>query len=151
MWLTIPLHILAAAIWVGGMFFAYLALRPAAADLEPAQRLALWSRTLKRFFVWVWVAVVVLPVTGYWMVFAVFGGFRNAGIHVQIMHIIGIIMILLFLHVYFAPYRRLNRALAASDFATAGEQLNEIRARIAINLILGLAVIVIAGGGAYWR
>src|SRR5437773_1376556 len=38
----IPLHLLFAAIWVGGMFFAVLALRPAAFALDPAVRLPLW-------------------------------------------------------------------------------------------------------------
>ena len=34
--IAIPLHLLAAVIWVGGMFFAYMALRPVAASLlEP--------------------------------------------------------------------------------------------------------------------
>ena len=151
MGVAITLHLLAAVIWVGGMFFAYMALRPAALELEAPQRLALWLRTFKHFFAWVWGSVVVLPVSGYWMVFAVFGGFHNAGVHVQIMHIVGIIMILLFLHVYFAPYRRLKRALADSDFAAAAKQLSEIRVRVAINLTLGLIVIVVATSGAYWR
>jgi len=39
---AIPLHFLATVIWVGGMFFAYMALRSVAASLlEPAQRLPL--------------------------------------------------------------------------------------------------------------
>ena len=39
---TITLHLLSAVIWVGGMFFAYMVLRPAAATLlEPPQRLPL--------------------------------------------------------------------------------------------------------------
>ena len=43
--IAIALHLLAAVIWVGGMFFAYMALRPAAASLlEPPLRLPLWSQ-----------------------------------------------------------------------------------------------------------
>ena len=39
---SIALHLVAAVIWVGGMFFAYMALRPAAATvLEPPARLQL--------------------------------------------------------------------------------------------------------------
>ena len=56
------IHLLAALIWVGGMFFAYVVLRPAAVEaLEPPQRLRLWDAAFRRFFVWVWGAVVVLP------------------------------------------------------------------------------------------
>ena len=54
--LAITLHLLAAVIWVGGMFFAYMALRPATGSLEPSIRLTLWSQTLKRFFPWVWIS-----------------------------------------------------------------------------------------------
>lgn len=147
--IAITLHILAAVIWVGGMFFAYMVLRPAAGGLEPPQRLALWSHTFRRFFAWVWAAVFVLLITGYWMIFVGFGGFASVGAYVHTMQVIGIIMILIFLHVFFAPYRRLNRAIAAGDFAAAGRHLAQIRMLVAINLGLGLVTIVVAAGGAF--
>jgi putative copper export protein len=34
------LHILGAIVWVGGMFFAYMVLRPAAGEMEGPTRLA---------------------------------------------------------------------------------------------------------------
>jgi uncharacterized membrane protein len=151
MGIAITLHMLAAVIWVGGMFFAYMALRPAALDLEAPQRLALWSRTLANFFPWVWGAVVVLPATGYWMIAEVFGGFGHVGLYVHLMQAIGIVMILIFLHLYFAPYRRLRHAVAASDFASAGKQLAQIRVMVAINLTLGLLTVIVAAAGAYWN
>ena len=148
--LAITLHILAAVIWVGGMFFAYMALRPVAASLlEPPLRLPLWAQTFTRFFPWVWAAVIVLPVTGYWLIFAVFEGFANAGVHVHIMQLTGWIMILVFLHVFFAPFQRLKEAVAANDWPGAGKQLGQIRALIGANLILGLITVVVATGGRY--
>ena len=39
---ALTLHILGAVVWVGGMFAAYVCLRPAAGALEPPQRLKLW-------------------------------------------------------------------------------------------------------------
>ena len=39
--LALIVHSLAAVVWVGGMFFALLALRPATGPLEPGPRLAL--------------------------------------------------------------------------------------------------------------
>ncbi len=143
------LHLLASVIWVGGMFFAYMALRPAAASMEPPLRLPLWSRTFARFFPWVWAAVILLPSTGYWMIFHAFGGPAHAGMRINIMQVLGIVMILIYLHVFFSPYRRLNRAVAAGDFAAAGKQLVQIRRLIAINMTIGLITIVVAGAGRY--
>lgn len=149
--IAITLHILSAVIWVGGMFFAWMALRPVAASLlEPPLRLPLWAQTFARFFPWVWAAVLALPASGYWMIYAAFGGFGNVGLHVHLMHVLGIVMILIFLHVYFAPYRRLRRHVAAGDFPVAGRDLAQIRRLVGLNLILGLIVIALATGGAYW-
>ena len=145
--LVITLHLLSAVIWVGGMFFAYVALRPAASTLEPSVRLPLWSRTFGRFFPWVWGAIILLPATGYWMVFQVFGGFSHLQLYINAMQGIGIVMILIFLHIFFAPYRRLKQALAAKDFPEAGRRLGQIRQLIAVNMALGLVTIIIAAGG----
>jgi uncharacterized membrane protein len=147
--IALTLHILCAVIWVGGMFFAYVALRPAAAMLEPAQRLPLWAQTFARFFPWVGVAVVVLPATGYWVIGEVFEGFDNAGGHVHVMQAIGWTMIVIFLYLYGVPYRRLRRTVTAGDWAGAGRHLGQIRRLVGVNLILGLVTIVTATGGRY--
>ncbi|MFO1352831.1 MAG: CopD family protein [Gammaproteobacteria bacterium] len=148
--IVIALHVLAAVIWVGGMFFAYMALRPAAGPLEPPVRLALWARVFGKFFPWVWAAVLVLLVTGYGMGFTVFGGFAKAGLHIHLMQGLGILMMLLFLHIYFGPFRRLRQAVERQDWKSGGEKLGQIRMIIGINLILGLLVVAIATGGRYW-
>src|SRR6202048_5375510 len=101
---------LSAVVWVGGMFFAHQVLRPAAGALDPRPRLILWSRVLGRFFAWVIAAIVLLLASGYVLVFAVFGGFGNVGLHVNLMQGLGILMMLLFFHLYFAPWRRFRRA-----------------------------------------
>ena len=132
------------------MFFAYVALRPVTAELlEPPLRLPLWSQTLARFFPWVWIAAFVLPATGYWTIIFVFEGFRNAGAHVHVMQATGWTMILLFLYAYLVPFQHLRRAVAGSDWPNAGRQLGQIRMLIGINLILGLATVIIATGGRY--
>lgn len=146
--LIISLHVLAAVVWVGGMFFAYLALRPAALKLEPPQRLMLWSETFERFFPWVWGSVAILPVTGYWMIFSMFGSMDSTPTYTLLMQYIGIAMIAIFMHVFFAPYRRLRRFVAAEDFESAGKQLGQIRKLIAINLSLGLITIILASSRA---
>ena len=60
------IHGMAAVAWVGGIFFAYMALRPAAnKTLEPPLRLRLWQSAYTHFFPWVWVMIALLLVTGY--------------------------------------------------------------------------------------
>lgn len=147
---SIALHLLSAVIWVGGMFFAYMALRPAAAQiLEPPHRLQLWVHVFRLFFLWVWLSIIVILVTGYWMLFSVFGGFANAGTHIHIMHGAGLAMVLIYLHVFFVPYRRLRHAVVVQDYAEGGRRLAQIRKLIALNLSIGLLVVLIASGGRY--
>ena len=147
---ALTLHVLSAVVWVGGMFFALVALRPAALQLQPASRLELWSGVLGRFFAWVIAAIVLLLVTGYGMVFGVFAGFSGIGRHVHIMQAIGIVMILLFFHLYFAPWRRFRAALGRQDRAGAAAQLNQIRWIVTINLFLGLLTVAVGSSGRYW-
>ncbi|MDH5546362.1 MAG: CopD family protein [Gammaproteobacteria bacterium] len=149
--LAITLHLLAAIVWIGGMFFAYMALRPAAARvLEPPPRLHLWQLTFKRFFVWVWVCVLVLPLTGYWMVFFVLDGFGQAALYIHIMHFLGLVMIAIYMFVYFRPYQGLKDAIRAEDFPLAASHLNKMRQLIAINLSLGIATVLVASMGRYF-
>ena len=144
------LHLVSAVVWVGGMFFAYMALRPVAASLlEPPERLTLWSQTFGKFFPWVWIAVILLPLTGYWMIFSVFGGMAGTPLYVHIMNGLGIIMILIYMHVFFAPYRRLKQAVANQDWPMGGKKLGQIRMLVGINLTLGLIVIVVASAGRF--
>lgn len=149
--LLIALHVLSAVIWVGGMFFAYVCLRPVAAtQLEPPVRLTLWVGTFGKFFPWVWASVILLPLTGYWMLFGLFGGFANAPIYIHLMNGIGIIMILIYLHVFFAPYRRLKQAVLKQDWPTGGQKLGQIRKLVGFNTLLGVITVAIASGGRYF-
>lgn len=148
MGIAISLHLLASVIWIGGMFFAFMFLRPAASLLEPQQRFPLWTNVFKRFFPWVWAAVVTLLVTGIGMI-AMLGGMGAVGVHVHIMLLLGIFMILLFLHIFFNPFKKLKNAVTEQDWAAAGHQLDKIRKFVRANLILGLIVIVIGSAGSY--
>jgi uncharacterized membrane protein len=143
----IALHVLAAVFWVGGMAFAYFVLRPAAGPLDPPVRLALWRRVFGRFLPWVGVSIVVLLVSGYGMLFSVFGGFGAAPIHVNIMQATGIFMMLLYLHLVFAPWRRFQAALDNNALAEAAKRLNQIRIIVATNLTLGIVTIAVATAG----
>lgn len=144
------LHVLFAVIWVGGMFFAYVILRPAAATtLETPERLMLWRRVLAKFFVWVWKSVVIVLLTGYWLGFAVFSSMGDWPTHVHVMHGLGLIMAVLFLAVFFLPFRQLRQAVDAQDWQSGVTALANIRRLVAINLAIGVVVVVAASGGRF--
>ncbi len=105
----IALHTLAAVVWVGGMVFAHTVLRPSAGPLETEMRLALWQRVFNRFFPFVWASIAILLASGYGMIFHAFGGLTGVPLYINVMQGIGIVMMLLFLHLFFAPWRRFPR------------------------------------------
>jgi uncharacterized membrane protein len=142
MTLSLFLHVLSVVVWVGGMFFAYMALRPVAAGvLEPPQRLTLWAGVFDKFFPWVWVSVVLILLTGLHMLM-VFGG-ASAPLYALAMLVLGVAMMLIFGHVFFSPYKKLKRAVGEQDWKAGGVALAQIRMLIGINLSLGLLTIVV--------
>lgn len=147
--IVIAAHVIAAVVWVGGMFFAYVVLRPTLTSIEPPVRLSLWAGVFKRFFPWVWVVILTLLVSGYWMIFTIFGGFASSPPYVHIMQLVGLIMMGLFFYLYYIPYSQFKSAVNGEDWATAASALNRIRHIILVNLVLGLAVVAIASGGRY--
>ena len=138
------IHLLAALIWVGGMFFAYVALRPAAVEvLEPPQRLSLWDAVFRRFFSWVWGAISILMVSGLYMVY-LYGGLAHVARHIHIMLFIGLTMMVIYGYVYFGCYVPFSLHVAKQRWKEAGEILAKIRKLIAINLLLGLLTVCVA-------
>ena len=134
--LTLFLHLAGAIFWMGGMAFVVLALRPALhAQLQPPQRLALMVPVLRRFFVVVMVSIALLLATGVWLMLQVPGGRAPLGWHV--MAGLGIVMMLVFGHIYFAPWRRLQRAVAAQEWPEGGRRMNQIALLVKVNLALG--------------
>ena len=149
--LFISLHLIAAVIWVGGMFFAYIVLRPVAASLlPPPERLQLWSLVFDRFFLWVWIAIGTILATGYFMLFNTYGSFGDAPWFVIAMHWLGLIMVMIFLHVFFAPYKRLKIAVQEGNWQVAAGKLAQIRILIAINIVIGLSIMIIISFGKYY-
>ena len=146
----VAFHIVAAVIWVGGMFFALFVLRPSTGPLDPPTRLALWERVFARFFPWVWGAVAVLLVSGFSMIIWGFGGFDKIGTYVHVMMGLGIIMMLIYAHLYFAPWQRFRRAVAAGEWPVAAKNIDQIRQLVTINLVLGLITVVVGAAGRYY-
>jgi len=146
----IGLHTLAAVVWVGGMFFAHVVLRPSVTDMSPTLRLQLWRHVLPRFFKWVAISIVVLLVTGYGVLLTGYrGGISGGNLHIDVMQIIGAIMIVLFLFLVLGPYGSLKRALERNDTAAAITAQGRIRQIVVVNLMLGLFVTFIGAAGTF--
>ena len=130
------LHLVAAIVWLGGMSFLLLALRPVAiSQLPPPQRLPLLAAVLKRFFGLVWIAIALLLLTGTGMLLAV--GMKAAPLGWHLMLGIGLLMMLIFAHLYFAPFGRLKRAVAAADWPSGGKAMASMHPFVLLNFVLG--------------
>ena len=141
MTIALFLHLIAAVVWIGGMFLAYMVVRPAVVEaLEPPQRLKLWAAIFRRFFPWVWAAIVLLLGSG----FSMMGAMGKVPMYVVVMTIIGIVMTAIFVYIYFLPFGQLKRAVALEDWKAGGAALNTIRMLVATNLALGLTNIAVA-------
>lgn len=146
--LLLFLHVAGVVVWVGGMFFAYVCLRPeAAAQLEPSPRLRLWRAVLARFFTWVWAAVVVVLASG--LALLLRHGFAAAPLHQHLMLLMGLVMMAIYAFVFVVPYAALGRAVAAADWKAGGAALGRIRQLVGTNLTLGFLTIAMATLGRW--
>ncbi len=136
-------HLFSVIIWVGGMFFAYFCLRPAAARLlEPPQRLPLWVASFESFFRYTAIAIVIILMTGFAMFMQ--AGFKNAPPGWHAMATLGLLMAAVFGYVYAVLYSRLRAQSAAADWPAAGATLNSIRKMVAVNLVLSVFTVAAA-------
>lgn len=146
---AITLHVLASIVWIGGMFFAFLALRPALAELELMPRARLMAAVLKRFFPWIWASVATLLVTGFYMALNNYESLARAPWFVHFMMGVGIFMMMLAGHLYFSSFKKLKHAVAGNDEALAKRALGQFRLVIGVNLALGLLIVVVVMLGIY--
>jgi uncharacterized membrane protein len=134
--LLVFLHLAAAIFWMGGMAFMVLALRPAAhAQLQPPQRLPLMVQVMRRFFTVVAISIAVLLLTGVPLLLQVPQAQAPRGW--QLMAGLGVLMMLLFGHIFFGPWKHAQRAVAAKDWPEGGRRMNQIAMLVKINLGLG--------------
>lgn len=140
------IHLLAALIWVGGMFFAYIVLRPAAMEtLTPPQRFRLLNAVLHRFFNWVWGAISAILVTGLYRIY-LYGGLAHTERHVHIMLVLGLAMMVIYGYVFFACYVPYSLHVAKNKWEEAEKILGRIRKLVVLNLVLGLLAISLVTG-----
>jgi len=137
------LHLLGVVVWVGGMFFAHAALRPAAQALPPPQRLPLLSATLTRFVAWVAAAIVAILGSGVALI-VMLGGMTAVGLSVHAMMALGLVMMVIYGYLVASPLRRLRAEVAAGVWERAGAAMGQVRRLVAVNLLLGLLTLTIA-------
>jgi len=142
-------HLLATVVWLGGMFFAIFCLRPAAMLLLPAQRVPLMAAALGRFFQAVAASIGLIIVSGGWMLWRVAVTTKSTGapfnmpLEWLVMAVLGVAMMLIFVHIRFVLYKRLQRAVAAQDWPAGGEALTAVRAWVGINLTIGAVIVLV--------
>jgi uncharacterized membrane protein len=143
------LHLIATIFWMGGMAFMLLALRPAAvAVLQPPERLQLMAAVMRRFFTVVGVSILALLATGPHMYATVFRatsqatGQGSVPLGWNLMLVLGLLMVLIFGHIFFSGYARFKRAVAATDWPTAGKAAAQVHRLVIVNFVLGWIAIV---------
>jgi uncharacterized membrane protein len=136
------LHLLGVAVWIGGMVFAHFCLRPALADLSPQLRLPLWESVFGRFFNWVGVSVIVILLSGGFLLMQ-FGG-SHALWQLHAMAGLGIVMMLVFGHIRFAVFPRIRRAVQAQNWPDGARAVGTVRRLVVVNLVLGVVTIGVA-------
>ena len=143
--IAVLIHLLGVVVWVGGMFFAHVCLRPvAAAQLPPPQRLPLLAAVLGRFFVAAGIAIVAILGSGL-LRFGAVGA--AAPWHWHAMAGIGGVMMLLYLIIVLRYYPRLTAAVETQTWPAGGAAMDAIRKLVLINLVLGVVTIAIAVAG----
>jgi len=142
------LHLLSIILWIGGMAFVLFFLRPALGSLQAPMRVTLMQDVLRRFFGAVSASIIIVLVSGLWMMgqFAR-GSAAASGVHMpmswMVMATLGLLMMAIFGHIRFVLYKRLQRAVAASDWPAGGAALGSIRAWVLANLAIGLVIILV--------
>lgn len=146
--LSLACHLLAAVVWVGGLFFVCAALTRSGTCSGTPGHLLLWKQVLRPLWIWVWISMTVLLGSGFLMAFAVFG-VSTLRLYVRVMMMLGLMMAAAQLWLHFVPWRRFREAVEAGDWSAAGRGLVNLRRTAGMCLAMGLIAIVVGGGGRY--
>ena len=147
--IALPLHLLAVILWVGGMAFAYLIVRPAAGGLDPLDRMQLWLRIFGRFLPLAGIMILIILASGYWMVLGPWGGARGLPPYLHLMQAVGWVMIAVYLYLLLVPWPHFRGAVAEANTAEAARHLASIRRLVGANTALGLLNAAIGAGGRF--
>lgn len=136
--ITLWLHYLATVMWIGGMAFNILVLRPSMVAIDQNQRPVLGTTVLKRFIIFAWLSIVVLILTGISIALsrAAFQDIFSTtyGIVLLGKHVVTLIMILIVTWISFVLSKRL------APFAPKPDTILTL---VKTNLSLGILVLVL--------
>jgi uncharacterized membrane protein len=137
------LHLIGSIVWLGGMFTMLFAVRPAVIQSlkEPRVRLEFLESATGRFLRVVWVVMPLTLLSGFAMMIA--AGIKNMPPGVHAMTTIGLIMSIVFLVVWFGPYKRFQSELAKGNVANAGNAHESLRKLVLTNLALGILAVIL--------
>lgn len=136
--ITLWLHYLASVMWIGGMAFNILVLRPSMIVIDQSQRPVLGTTVLKRFIIFAWLSIVLLIITGISIALSrvAFGDiFRTTyGIVLLSKHFVTLIMILIVTWISF---------VLSTKLAPFAPKPNTILILVKTNLSLGIIVLLL--------
>lgn len=136
--ITLWLHYLATVMWIGGMAFNLLVLRPSMILIDQNQRPILGTKVLKRFIIFAWLSIAVLILTGTSIAFSrvVFEDIFSTtyGIVLLSKHFVTLIMILIVTWVSF---------VLSTKLAPFAPKPDTILTLVKTNLFLGILVLLL--------
>ncbi len=142
------IHLIGGILWMGGMTFMLLALRPAATGLlQSPERLMLMGAVWKRFFPIVLVSIVALFTTGTNLYTTTFRaikaatGMGSVPTGWNIMLVAGLLMMAIFAYIYWVAFAKFKRAMVALDWPVAGKAAAQINSATLVNFALGWVAI----------
>ena len=136
--ITLWIHYLATVMWIGGMAFNLLVLRPSMIVIDQNQRPVLGTTVLKRFIIFAWLSILVLILTGIPIAFShvafedILG--TTYGIVLLSKHFVTLIMILIVTWVSF---------VLSVKLAPFAPKPNTILILVKTNLSLGILVLLL--------
>jgi uncharacterized membrane protein len=141
------LHLLATAVWIGGMIYSIFVLMPSLTAIEPPQRGKLMGLTGKRFSFFAWGSVVVLLITGYLKTpeEMLFDTSTTYGMTLMLKHLAILLMIIFGILIAFVIVPKIGKLAPkpgeppSPDFLMAQKQLPVFAIT---NTILGIAVLL---------
>lgn len=142
-------HLLATAVWIGGMIFIPLVLQPSLRLINPQESGRLFGIVAKRFSITAWVCVLVLLVTGYVKTpERMFFDFSySPAVFLAVKHTLILLMILVGLTIalHIVPTMRKNApepgVTPSTTFLRHQKHLGTLAA---VNLVLGVLVLACA-------
>lgn len=144
------LHVLAAVIWIGGMVFNILVVRPSMAVIDASQRIKLAVAMLKRFIRLVLASIGLLAITGILMALPKFSLTTAYGITLLFKITIVGVMISIVIFIRYSLLPKLEFLIVQSS-PDVSKTIGRIVALVKINLAFGVFVLLLSEFLAFWR